>query len=197
MITLYLLAMILVSFIAQSLIPGYTQALIFSPPLALAEPWRFVTSIFLHQGSLHIFFNGYALFLFGTILQSKVSKKDFLTIFFIGGIVGSVIYYLTILAGITPPLPALGASGAVYAILGAVAVILPELQIYMWFFPMKMKQAVIFWVIMEMLGTFDTSSGIASAAHLGGLAFGFLYAKFFVTRATPADPYYWAVKSNR
>lgn len=198
MIVFYLLGLIVLSFIAQFTIPGYTNALIFDPPLAISEPWRFVTSIFLHsQGDLlHIFFNGYALFLFGTILQSKITKNDFLKIFFLGGIVGSAIYYLTILIGLTLPHPALGASGAIYAVMGAVAVVLPNMRIYMWFFPMRMREAVIFWVIIETLGTFNINSGIASAAHLGGLAFGYLYAKYFLKREVPYDPYYWVVKEN-
>jgi membrane associated rhomboid family serine protease len=68
--------------------------------------------------------------------------------------------------------PALGASGAVYAILGAVAMLLPEVVVYLWFFPVKMRYAAIIWFLIEFLGTFDTGSGIASAAHLGGLIFG-------------------------
>ncbi|MBI5133264.1 MAG: rhomboid family intramembrane serine protease, partial [Thaumarchaeota archaeon] len=144
MFSLYLLALIVISFLGQYLIPGYTNALIFSPGLALSEPWRFLTSIFLHGGVMHLFFNGYALFMFGNILESKVTKKDFLTIFFVGGLVGSFLYYLTIVLGIIPPIPALGASGAIYAVMGAVAALLPDLRIYMWFFPMRMREAVIF-----------------------------------------------------
>ncbi len=198
MIAFYLLAAIVLSYIAQLAIPGYTNILIFDPLSALTEPWRFVTSIFLHSTTdmLHIFFNGYALFLFGTILESKITKKDFLTIFFIGGIVGSILYYLTIVVEFASPIPALGASGAIYAVLGATAVMLPEMRIYMWFFPMKMKYAVIFWVLMETFGTLSVASGIASAAHLGGLAFGLIYTKYFVKKEVPYDPYYWAVKEN-
>ncbi|MDO8554052.1 MAG: rhomboid family intramembrane serine protease [Candidatus Micrarchaeota archaeon] len=198
MIAFYLLVVIVLSYIAQLAFPWYTNLLIFAPQLALSEPWRFVTSIFLHSTKdiLHIFFNCYALFLFGTILESKVTKKDFLTIFFMGGIIGSILYYLTIMIGIIPPIPALGASGAIYAVLGATAVMLPEMRIYMWFFPVKMKYAVIFWILMETFGTFSVASGIASAAHLGGLAFGLIYTKYFIKKEVPVDPYYWAVKEN-
>ena len=176
MLSLYLLAVMVISFILQQVIPGYTEALYFDPSKALSEPWLFVTSIFLHGGLMHLFFNGYALFLFGSILERKVSRKDFMIIFFAGGIIGSLVYYLTIVTGIAPDIPALGASGAIFAILGAVAVLLPNLRIFFFFFPMRMREAAILWFIIEFLGTLNTSSGIASAAHLGGLVFGVLYA---------------------
>jgi len=182
MLSIYLLAVMVLSFILQQIIPGYTESLYFDPSTALSEPWTFVTSIFLHGGLMHLFFNGYALFLFGSILERKVSKRDFLIIFFVGGIIGSIVYYLTIVAGIAPNVPALGASGAIFAILGAVAVLLPNLRIFFFFFPMRMREAAILWFIIEFLGTFNTSSGIASAAHLGGLAFGVLYAYYLLRK---------------
>jgi hypothetical protein len=177
----YLLAVIAVMFLLQLFLPSVEELFIFDPKLALAQPWRFLTSIFLHGGLLHIFFNSYALFMFGSILESRISGRDYLAIFFGAGLTGSLLYFATYLAGIIPPIPALGASGAIYGILGAVAIVLPDMRIFMWFFPMKMKHAAIFWVALETLGTFDISSGIASAAHLGGLIFGLAYA-FILTR---------------
>ncbi len=177
-----LLLLIGILFILQMITGIYdgivTSMFIFVPSLAFEEPWRFITSMFLHGGIMHLFFNAYALFLFGSILESRISSRDFLTIFFIGGLVGGLAYYSTYLAGMIGNIPALGASGAIYAILGAVAVILPNMRIFVWFFPMRMWQAAIFWVIVEFLGSFDISSGIASAAHLGGLLFGLAYAYY-------------------
>lgn len=174
----YLLVAIGISFILQLAVPGFTEAFVFSPLHALSEPWRFLSSMFLHSTERldHIFFNAYALFMFGSILESRISQKDFLTIFFVGGLIGGALYYLTYVIGIIPPIPALGASGAIYAVLGAVAVLLPNLRIFMWFFPMRMQHAAILWVAIEFLGTFDASSGVGSAAHLGGLLFGLAYA---------------------
>lgn len=185
-ISLYLLAIIGISFIVQMIIPFYTGLFIFIPDYAFSEPWRFVTSMFLHSGITHLFFNAYALFLFGTILESRVSKRDFLIIFFAAGLIGSFLYYLTMFTpwasfceapdGSIWHCPALGASGAIFGLLGAVAIMLPEMRIFMMFFPMKMKHAAMLWVAIEFFGTFDASSGIASAAHLGGLIFGIAYA---------------------
>ena len=182
--SLYLLAIIGICFILQSVIPSFTNSFIFDPLKAFSEPWRFVSSMFLHGSFIHLFFNAYALFMFGTILENKVSVKKYLIIFFGAGIVGGFLYYLTYIFGIIPAVPALGASGAIYGVLGAVAMILPELPIFVWFIPMRMKHAAILWVALEFLGTFDISSGIASAAHLGGLVFGLLYAWYLKNQST-------------
>ncbi len=187
MITFYLIGIMFLVFFLQT-IPGFTEAFIFNPTVALSQPWRFVTSIFLHADLTHIFFNMLALLMFGPILENRVGQNRFLMMFFAGGIIGSVLYYLTIVVGIAPAVPALGASGAIYAILGALAVLTPELVIYMWFVPMRMGMAVFVWVAIEFIGTFNMSSGIASAAHLGGLAFGFIYAKLFERPDPPRYP---------
>jgi membrane associated rhomboid family serine protease len=179
----WLLAIIGIVFVFQLMSDSVTNAFIFDPAVALTQPWRFLTSIFLHGGLTHIFFNGYALFMFGSILETKVSKKDYLIIFFGAGLLGGILYYATYLLGIIPPIPALGASGAIYGLLGAVAVLMPDLRIFFWFFPMKMRDAAILWFLMEFLGTFDVSSGIASAAHLGGLIFGVVYAWYLKNKA--------------
>lgn len=176
MISLIILLVLIAVFLVQMASDPFTLMFIFDPSVAASEPWRFLTSIFLHGGLMHIFFNGYALFIFGSILEQRVSLKDYLIIFFGAGLMGSFLYYLTYLLGIIPAIPALGASGAIYGILGAVAVLIPNLTIFFWFVPMPIRYAAVLWVAIEFLGTFDVSSGIASAAHLGGLIFGIAYA---------------------
>jgi len=172
----YLLAIIGVVFMFQLMSDPVTELFIFDPSLALAEPWRFVTSMFLHGSITHLFFNAYALFMFGSLLESQVDRKDYLVIYFGAGLLGGLAYYATYLLGIIPAIPALGASGAIYGILGAVAILLPDMRVFLFFFPVRMRYAAIIWFAMEFLGTFDISSGIASAAHLGGLIFGLAYA---------------------
>ncbi|MEM4295505.1 MAG: rhomboid family intramembrane serine protease, partial [Candidatus Anstonellales archaeon] len=137
---------------------------------------------FLHAGFLHLFLNLYAFILFGSILEKRVGPIEIIKIFLLSGISGSLFYYLATLLNINPGLPALGASGAVFGIMGATAVFFPNLVIFIWFMPMRMKQAVIFWFILEFLSTFNINSGIASAAHLGGLVIGYLYAKYIIKK---------------
>ncbi len=190
-ITQYLIALILIGFFLQLFTAGaFTKMFEFNPYKAVSEPWRFITPIFVHGGFIHLFFNLFALFLFGPLVERAVSKRDYLIIFFVGGFVASLLYFATILIGITPPIPAVGASGAIYAILGAAAVLFPRMVIYIWFFPMEMRHAVIFWIITQTLGTFDISSGVASAAHLGGLLFGLAYTKYMLKEREGEWEYY-------
>jgi len=182
-ITNSLLAIIGIVFVLQMMSDSITQAFIFAPLLAFSEPWRFVTSMFLHGGLTHIFFNGYALLLFGSILETRVSKREYLILYFGAGLLGGLLYYATYVLGIIPPIPALGASGAIYGVLGACAVLFPDVKIlFMGFVPMSMRWAAVAWFIMEFAGTFNIASGIASAAHLGGLIFGVAFAFYLGTR---------------
>lgn len=180
-VTILLLIAIGISFLIQLTFPPFTDMFILSPDKVLSEPWLFVTNTFLHGSITHIFFNGIALFMFGTVLERKISKINFLILYFIAGILGSITYLLTIYLGIIPPIPALGASGAVYGILGATAILVPNMTVYVSGFPMNIRHAAILWFVLEFLGSFNSSSGIASAAHLGGLIFGLGYA-FYLQR---------------
>lgn len=166
--------------------PTFTDLLQLSPQLVLSQPWRLVSSVFLHDPAdiTHILLNSFALIMFGSVLERVITKKDYLMIFFGAGILGGLLYWLTYVLGIIGPLPALGASGSIYGILGALAVLLPDMTIMIFFFfPLKMRYAAIFWFFLELVGITQTSvSGIASAGHLGGLIFGLLYAYFVIKK---------------
>lgn len=194
-----LLAIISGVFVLQLIGPLVTGLFIFDPQLAFSEPWRFVTSMFLHGSLTHLFFNGYALFLFGSMLESRASKKEYLVLYFGAGLLGGLAYYATYVIGMIPSIPALGASGAIYGILGACAILFPDVKIlFMGFIPMSMRVAAVAWFIMEFAGTFDISSGVASAAHVGGLVFGLAYGVYLTRRrgaqvdwdyGAPAEPW--------
>lgn len=198
-VTHFLLLTLGFIFLLQMVFPFIENLFIFVPSLAFSEPWRFITSMFLHADLTHLFFNCYALFMFGSILESRVTKTQFLSIYFLAGLAGGLLYLLTIYLGIIDANSALGASGAIYGILGAVAILLPELTIFMWFFPVKMKYAAILWALIEFLGSFNRYSGVGSAAHLGGLIVGALIALYiknqkpsgfgFVSNSPPNDPW--------
>jgi len=190
-----LLAVIAVVFVLQAVIPPLTGAFVFDPALAFTQPWRFVTSMFLHADITHIFFNCYALFLFGSMLERKVSARDYLLIYFGAGLVGGMFYYATYAFGMIPDIPALGASGAIYGLLGACVFLFPHVRLlFMGFVPMSMRTAAIAWFVMEFLGTFDPSSGVASAAHLGGLLFGLLCGWYLAGRGSSGAQFYYEAK---
>lgn len=184
MYSLVLLAFMILVFLLQSFIPGFTQLFWFDPAAIASHPWGFLTAMFLHGGLLHLLFNGFALYMFGPILERKIGSNKFLALFLAAGVIGSIFYYAFVALHITPSLPALGASGAIYGILGALAVLTPDLLVLVFFIPMSMRNAAVVWVLLEFLGTLDAASGIASAAHLGGLFFGFAFGKY-LTRSLP------------
>ena len=182
MYSLYLLAVLGIVFVVQTAVPGFTQALWLDPAHLLTQPWGLVTDIFLHASWLHLFFNAFALVMFGPFLEQRIGSKRFLELFFAAGIAGSVLYCLVYFIGIGGGVPALGASGAIYGILGALAVLAPNMMVLVMFVPMPMRAAAIVWVLLEFFGTLTPGTGVASAAHLGGLFLGFAYAKFVLLK---------------
>lgn len=175
-----LLGIIVAVFLIQLAVSGFTELFWFNPSAIATQPWGFFTAMFLHGSFMHLFFNAFALYMFGPLLEQLIGSKRFLTLYLAAGVVGSAFYYAFVAAGVTPSLPALGASGAIYGVLGALAVLAPNLPVLVFFIPLTMRYAAIVWVALEFVGTFAPASGIASAAHLGGLFLGLLYAKYFV-----------------
>jgi membrane associated rhomboid family serine protease len=147
----------------------------FIPAFAYSRPWTFVTAIFLHADITHILFNMIALFFFGTYLEQRISKKNYILIFFIAGIIGNIGYSLS-----TPDatVPGLGASGAIYGIMGTLTVLTPTAVVYVYGIPMPMFVAAILWFFVEFFGLFAPSD-IAHGAHLGGLFVGIIIGFYF------------------
>ena len=187
-ITISIIIILVICFFLQNLIPGLTEKYIFLPSAALSRPWLFISSIFLHANITHIFFNCFSLFLFGSVLERRLSVTQYVTLFLLAGLAGSILYWFTWAVGIIPDVPALGASGAIFGILGACAVLFPTMTVYVYFFPLNIRHAAVLWFFLEFMGVFDISSGIASAGHLGGLLIGMIYAWFLVRRQEPEIP---------
>ncbi len=154
-------------FALQSLFPAVTDNFALIQSRALAEPWMFITSIFLHAGILHLMYNMFALALFGFILERIVGSRRFIMIFFVAGISASAASFLFYQAS-------LGASGAIFGIFGTLAVIRPKMLIWFYGMPMPMFIAIFVWAAIDLLGLFYPSN-VANAAHLAGLATGIIF----------------------
>jgi len=155
-----------IAFFIQLLIPGFTESFMLIGADVFTRPWILLTSMFLHGGFAHLFFNMYVLFMFGSLLESRIGTKKFLIIYFLSGILasfGSSFIYPR----------ALGASGAIYGLLGAMIIMLPELRVAPLFIPIPMKlwQALLFFAFLDLF----IFSGIAVAAHAIGAVTGLLY----------------------
>jgi membrane associated rhomboid family serine protease len=147
------------------------QTFEFIPSMAFERPWTFISSIFMHADLSHLFFNMFALFIFGSYLESRVGAGTFLFVYFLAGIFGNFGYMLT---AFNPNIPGVGASGAIYGLIGTLAAVAPLAIVYMGFAPMPMIFVAVLYGITEFFGLF-VPSGIARGAHLGGLIVGFLY----------------------
>ena len=184
-LTFALIAVCTVAFVIDLLF-SISDFLAFTPATAAAQPWTLLTAVFMHAGIDHLMFNMLALFIFGTYLETRVKPGQFLTIFFVAGILGNVAYWLTDPAG---TVPAVGASGAIYGVMGLLAALCPGLTVYVVFMPMPMMFAAALWFIMEFVGFF-TPSDIAHQAHIAGLVAGVLYG-LYLRRKRSKPVYFW------
>ena len=151
---------------------GYYLAII--PANIIKTPWTIFTSIFTHLEFYHIFGNMLTLFFFGRFLSQLMGDKKFLIIYFGGGLLGNIIYLLV--AFLTQSyIPVLGASGAVFALMGALLVLTPRIRVYIYFLiPLPL------WAVMIFISIpLSFMPGVAWEAHLGGLLFGLGYGWYF------------------
>jgi len=163
--TIVLCIIIFIIFILQITISGFTDPYKLIGPEAFSRPWILVTSIFLHGSLEHLMYNLFALALFGIILENIIGTKKFMLIFFMSGIVASVIssfFYNS----------ALGASGAIFGILGALALLRPNMTIWIYFMPMPMYIAGIVYLIINFFGAYLGVGNTGYIAHLSGLVVG-------------------------
>ena len=148
--------------------------------------WQPVTHMFMHANFWHIFFNMYTLVMFGMVVERQLGTKKFLIFYAITGL-GAVALHtgvewldLTYMNGNAMEAmytPMVGASGAVYGVLVAFAMLYPQARMTLLFPPITLdaKWMVIIFIGIELLtGITGTQMGIAHFAHLGGALFGWL-----------------------
>jgi membrane associated rhomboid family serine protease len=139
--------------------------------------WQIFTYMFLHGGFTHLLFNMLTLWFFGTQLERDWGTRRFLKYYFLCGMAAGVCVLVANL--LTRDVPTIGASGAIFGVLVAFAVLYPNQTVLMNFlFPIKAKYMVMIYAGIELLLTIRPGqSGISTIAHLGGMAFGFVYLK--------------------
>jgi membrane associated rhomboid family serine protease len=180
-------ALILVNvgvFLLQYLLGGYVEYLfaLWPPELPYFKPWQLLTYGFLHGGFTHLFFNMFALFMFGSEIERLFGAKRYL-IYYLLCVVGAAAMHIIVVsqAGL-PPAPTVGASGAVFGLLLAFGMAYPKRMIMLIFPPIPMPAwlFVTLYGLLELyLGITQTASGIAHFAHLGGMATGFVVIRYW------------------
>ena len=171
--------------------------------------YQLVTYMFMHGNFGHLFFNMFALWMFGNTLENIWGSKRFLLFYMVCGIGAGLcqelvqyIQYATSLAqyetvnmggriismdSYLNMMTTVGASGAIYGLLLAFGMMFPDSRIYLYFlFPIKAKWFVIGYAVLELVLGFQGVDNVAHFAHLGGMLFGLLLILYW--RKNPAGP---------
>ncbi|MDY6941509.1 MAG: rhomboid family intramembrane serine protease [Pseudomonadota bacterium] len=149
-------------------------------------PWQLVTYGFLHASLSHLFFNMFALWMFGTNIERAIGSRRFAAYYFVC-IVGAALVQLLVLSPLVQgepitPHPTVGASGGVFGILLAFGMLFPEQRILLLIppIPIKAKWFVLGYGVIELwFGVTGAATGVAHFAHLGGMLFGFLLLQYW------------------
>ncbi len=139
----------------------FTNTMFYAPLFTPFEPWRMLTAGFVHDwsGPIHILFNSYAIYIFGSQLEPMLGKYRYLLLYLLSIIGGSV----AVLLLSDPRVPVVGASGAFFGLMGAFFVVLRSLG-------QNPQQLLLLIAINLGIGFFV--SGISWEGHLGGLITG-------------------------
>lgn len=170
---------------------SYTGLEMFSWNTSHFKPWQIVTSMFMHGGVSHLLFNMVALWMFGRILERVLGKQRFLIFYLACGIGAAIIQQAVRLYLVNDDslLISVGASGAVYGLLVAFAIMFPNFKIMLIFLPVPIaaKYFVPALLTFDIIGGFTGHSifgqNIGHFAHLGGALTGFLLVQFWLKRA--------------
>ncbi len=167
---------------------------LFYPTSPYFHWWQVVTHMFMHGGFWHIFFNMYTLYMFGSVVEDIIGSRKFLIYYFVCGLgaaglhLGVETLQVTFFATALPPV--VGASGAIYGVLIAFAMLFPESRLTLIFPPVTMKartMVIVFAAIELFTGVTGFADGIAHFAHLGGMLFGWLLIRFWRAQGTLFD----------
>lgn len=144
--------------------------------------WQVLTYGFMHGSLTHLFFNMFALFMFGSDIERLFGSKRYL-IYYLLCVVGAALMHLIVVSvSNMPPLPVVGASGGVFGLLLAFGMAFPKRMLMLIFPPIPMPA----WLFVTLYGIFElvmgvtqTASGVAHFAHLGGMATGFVIIRYW------------------
>lgn len=175
--TTWLIGITVAVYLLVLALPAYVDAAVLRPLMLAREGavWQLVTYLFLHGGMVHLIFNMLMLFLFGSPVEREIGSSEFLTLYLACGVLAGL--FSTILALLSAaPVAILGASGAVYGVMLAYAVLNPNQIVTFWFIPMRSTTMVL---ILGGLALLFQVTGqrthVAHLTHLGGLLAGYIY----------------------
>jgi membrane associated rhomboid family serine protease len=163
----FLIALNVAIFIITLVRPEETLKLLgLTPALLPQQPWTIISSMFVHGSIWHILFNMIALYFLGGFFIRAAGERSFLAVFFLGGLAGNIFFVLLA----NPYSTGIGASGAIFALGGALAVMVPRVPVFIFFIPIPIP----LWVAIIIFFLFSFLPRIAWQAHLGGLLLGLI-----------------------
>ena len=176
-VTKWLAVSFFAGWMAELLFGGWTNYYLgLVPALFLGRLWLWqaVTYVFIHGGFWHFLFNTFMLWMFGRIVEPEMGSRRFLVYFFGCGAAAAL---LTGVVDHGSFVPVIGASGAIYGLLGAFAFMYPDVTVYLYFvLPVSARMMAVIFGAMEFVFTLSRpGSGISNVTHLGGLLAGLLW----------------------
>ena len=144
-------------------------------------PWQIVTYAFLHGSLLHLGFNMFALYMFGSAIEQVFGTRRYLVYYFVS-VVSAAITQLIVAMLLHGVYPTIGASGGVFGLLLAYAIYFPRNRVMLLFPPVPMSArtfVVVYAVIELLLGVTGAQASVAHFAHLGGMIGGYLLLRFW------------------
>jgi len=144
-------------------------------------PWQLVTYAFLHGGLLHLAFNMFALYMFGSAIEQVFGTRRYLLFYFVS-VVSAAITQLVVAMLAGGIYPTIGASGGVFGLLLAYGMYFPRNRVMLLFppIPMPARMFVVVYAAIELLlGVSGSQQGVAHFAHLGGMIGGYLLLRFW------------------
>ena len=171
----FLIALNVLIFIVTLIRPEETiHFLGLTPVLLSQQPWTIISSMFVHGGIWHILFNMISLYFLGSFFIRAAGERSFVAVFLLGGLAGNILFVLLA----NPFSTGIGASGAVFALGGALAVMVPRVPVFIFFIPVPIP----LWVAIIIFFFLSFLPGIAWEAHLGGLLLGLIAGLIFRRR---------------
>ncbi|MDP3966268.1 MAG: rhomboid family intramembrane serine protease [archaeon] len=149
--------------------------------------WTFITSMFMHGGFFHLFVNMLSLFFVGNLLERILGGKRYFAFYIAAGIFSGLLFLVSSFIFTSDfNLYAVGASGAIFGLIGVLMFLTPNLPVYLLFIPVpvKMKYAAPGMLVLLWVVSIGLSVPIGNAAHLGGFLFGVFYG-FYLRKKYP------------
>jgi len=149
--------------------------------------WTFLTSMFMHAGFFHIFANMLSLFFIGSLVEKILGAKRYLYFYLLSGLFASLLFVFSgLIFSNDLNAYAVGASGALFGLIGLLMFLTPNLQVYVMFIPIpiKMKYAAPGMLVVLWLISVAGNIPIGNTAHFGGLICGLVYG-FYLKQKFP------------